>query len=252
MIEKKHLLKKVSSTLFVSAMIVLMFTTMSASAEGDYYDATNNTMYIGMFATGDIESSIRLQHSTLSEITTLIITDGSLSSMDVDWIRTNLVNLATFEVIEDGAFTENAIPLAMFRFHGNIVNVTFTTVTKVEHSAFEGCGALEYVNLSLVETIEYDSFSGCPSLSTIIAPNVKTIGSSAFLGSKLETIDFPELISVANGVFYQCYWLTNVSMPNVSSIGGSAFNGCNNLTDVYMPKVTTFGSGVFNGCSQLS
>ncbi|AFV24515.1 outer membrane adhesin like protein [Methanolobus psychrophilus R15] len=247
MIEKKHLLKKVSSTLFVSAMIVLMFTTMSASADGNYYDATNHTMNIVSFATGSLSASIESAHSTPSEINTLRITGGTLNPVDTLWIKSNLVNLGTFEVIEDGAFFANAVPSTMFEYNGNIVNVTFTTVTKVEYSAFMSCGALEYVNLPLVETIEFNSFSECISLSTIIAPNVKTIGSSAFLGSKLETIDFPELISVANGAFYHCNWLANVSMPNVSSIGGMAFNGCNNLTDVYMPNVTTIDSSAFSG-----
>jgi PGF-pre-PGF domain-containing protein/uncharacterized repeat protein (TIGR02543 family) len=251
MIIKKQLLKKVSSTLFVSAMIVLMFTSMSSSAEVNYYDETNHSMNIVSFDTGSLSVNVTAEHSTLADITTLRITNGTLNSVDVYWIRNNLVNLETFEVIEDGAFVGNAVPSMAFGSF-NFVNVTLTTVTTIGDSAFSDCSSLEYVNLPMVEIIGENSFGNCGKLSTIIAPNVTTIGNDAFWSSKLETIDMPELFYIGEGAFFRCYQLVSVNIPNVGSIGESAFGYCNNLTDVYMPNVISIGAQAFQECTGLT
>ena len=68
---------------------------------------------------------------------------------------------------------------------------------------------------------------------------------------KRSSVTLPDsLVSIANGVFYQCTALTNVTFGNhLATIGDSTFYNCYNLTQLIFPStVTNLGATCFQSC----
>ncbi|MDE6312427.1 MAG: leucine-rich repeat protein [Lachnospiraceae bacterium] len=155
------------------------------------------------------------------------------------------------------------------------------SVTRIGHSAFEGCSSLSSIKLpdsvteigsaafyycsslssiklpdSVTEIGNY-AFNGCSSLSSIEIPgSVTEIGNYAFNGcSSLSSIELPDSVtSIGERMFAGCSSLSSIKLPDsVTSIGDYAFNGCSSLSSIEIPgSVTSIGSYAFNGCSSLS
>ena len=112
----------------------------------------------------------------------------------------------------------------------------FTSLKKIEDSAFSGCSNLIIVTIpDSVTSIGKEAFYDCSDLQSVTIPDsVTTIGESAFEG---------------------CSSLTSASITipdSVTAIGESAFNGCSKLIIVTIPdSVTSIGEEAFYGCSSL-
>ena len=111
----------------------------------------------------------------------------------------------------------------------------FTSLEKIEDSAFYGCSSLRIVTIpDSVTEIGEEAFYGCSSLTSITIPDsVITIGDSAFNG---------------------CSSLTSVTIGNsVTTIGYCAFFGCSSLTSVTIPdSVTEIVDYAFAWCISLT
>ena len=116
-----------------------------------------------------------------------------------------------------------------------ILDLSDSTMTSIEASAFYGCSNL--IGLIMgdsVTSIGNYSFYNCGGITSVtIGKNVTSIGNSAFNG---------------------CSGLTSVNIPaGVTSIGDSVFNGCSKLTSVNIPAaVATIGDQVFSSCNALT
>ncbi len=119
-------------------------------------------------------------------------------------------------------------------------------VTRIESSAFRGCGGLKSVTIpSSVTSIDKKAFQACSGIKSFSVAHDNPIYSSA--NGLLLTKDGTELIAGVNGdvqipsgvtsigerAFYDCISLTSVTIPSdVASIGEYAFYGCISLTSV--------------------
>lgn len=112
----------------------------------------------------------------------------------------------------------------------------------LSYSLFWGCDSLSKVILpSDLKTIPSSLFYQCSSLREIEIPeSVTTIESSAFSWSGLESLRFPDGISVIpQGVLSLCHSLKEVTFPpNLKVIGQGAFSLCDSLQRVILADGT--------------
>ncbi len=245
---KTTLFQKISLT-FLASILLLFAMCIPATAANSY---SSGTMQIDTFTTGSLSTDITATHSTLIDITTLTIVDGTISSTDMYWIRDNLISLETFRVIENGRFTNDTLPdTALYtngidNGHGNITYLDLPTITAVSDNASMDCYNLEYLNIPNVTSVGTQGFYGCSNLSTIIAPNIETLNSSAFQNTNITILDWEKLTTIdGDSTFAGCNNLATVDLPNVTSVGQYMFADCDNLTSVNMPNAITVSYGAF-------
>ena len=90
----------------------------------------------------------------------------------------------------------------------------------------------------------------------IINGTVKTVSNSAsfirayaFYGcSKLTTANFPNCITIRDGVFDSCYTLRATHFENCEHIGNQAFRNCSALSNISFPACTYVGDEAFEYC----
>lgn len=90
----------------------------------------------------------------------------------------------------------------------------------------------------------------------IINGTVKTVSNSAsfirayaFYGcSKLTTANFPECITIRDGVFDSCYTLRATHFEKCEYIGNQAFRNCSALSSISFPACTYIGDEAFEEC----
>lgn len=121
---------------------------------------------------------------------------------------------------------------------------------------------LDFTDTDLIN-IPDECFRHC-GISSIVAPNVKSIGNYAFAECyRLSSVSIPAAISIGNYAFSGCDrtsgsnvvgWskLSTVDFPAVKSIGDYAFEDCDKLSSINFPVVTTIGKGAFDSCRGLS
>ncbi len=126
---------------------------------------------------------------------------------------------------------------------------------------FKDCINLQEVNiLGEKDFIESDyMFDGCISLQTINIPYALRIdGYCTFANCEnLININAPKLVSIYNGVFYNCSNLSSFNfnpMINISSFFNDetigAFENCSSLPNkIYLPNITEIGVNTFVGSS---
>jgi PGF-pre-PGF domain-containing protein len=245
---------RIGFRIIIGILIMAMLMPTSAVA-GPSNAFDSGTMTIEEFLTGSLEDGVTATHGTLSDITTLRITAGTLNNTDMVWIRTNLLNLDTFEVIESAAFESNRIPNNSFSYYGahaNIRVVNLTTITSVGYNSFMGCPSLESVSMPLAVTIEDSAFIGCPNLISVNLPEAVTIESTAFYEcTSLQNVSLPKANSFGSYVFWGCTSLTDINLPSLPTIGHRAFGGCTTLTSVNLPNATAVDEEAFIGCTAL-
>lgn len=112
----------------------------------------------------------------------------------------------------------------------------------MSYGIFDDCYSLTYARLpSDITEIPDGTFSGCSSLTDFEMPSgVTTIGHSAFEATALESIHFPDAVSVLDDeVCKSCKQLKEVKLPaNLTSIKRQAFYYCTNLERVILSDGT--------------
>lgn len=82
---------------------------------------------------------------------------------------------------------------------------------------------------------------------------ITKIGQYAFRGcTKVTSMSFPKVKSVASNGMYGCTKLTSVDLPVVTSIAGDALNNCSNLSSVNIPLIESLTSYSFRSCVALA
>lgn len=75
---------------------------------------------------------------------------------------------------------------------------------------------------------------------------ITEIGASAFYTTSLQTINFPNLMTVGKSAFENCTNATNANVGEITSIPEGLFEGCSKLTEITgLSNVTTVGVGAF-------
>ena len=103
--------------------------------------------------------------------------------------------------------------------------------TAIPEKAFEGNNNITSLDLTgtSVTTINESAFDNCTSLQTVTMGDVTTIGITAFVNCKnLHAVDMGVVKNIGENVFGACYNLTNIRFKNDTEgprVGGNAFLG---------------------------
>ena len=160
----------------------------------------------------------------------------------------------TIKTIEDNAF-ENLYSLRSVDMSNSLTSIGDSafrscslesinipgTVTSIGRSAFASCWHLTHMDLSntSISKIEEDTFWGCMNLESIDLPSsVTTIGRNAFAASRLKHIELPEgVTTIGYGAFSDCDSLKSVTLPeSLATIMGWAFGYCTALQEMFIPR----------------
>ncbi len=144
-------------------------------------------------------------------------------------------------------------------------------VTKINNTAFYGCGNLKSVTLpSSVTEFDISVFFDCDSLKEIKVSEENEVYKSLdkglytkdgktllmyterFCGTSFEISE--GVTSIGERAFYGCTALTSVSIPEgVESIGKRAFYNCIGLTSVTLPNsLKSIGDSAFYACTSIT
>ncbi|MBQ9138110.1 MAG: leucine-rich repeat protein [Alistipes sp.] len=147
------------------------------------------------------------------------------------------------------------------------------SIDTITETAFEGCSGEVHIFCNIndrafvgslftkvvmsdsVTSIGKESFMDCVELKDIILSNsLISLPYYAFQNTNIETIIIPEgIVSIDEGVFYQCAKLKYISLPeSVDILGPAAFADCSSLTEIKMPtNMVSIGSEAFLNCTSL-
>lgn len=144
-------------------------------------------------------------------------------------------------------------------FKGNTAIVSFdeliyfTSVTKLENGAFQGCTALRSIDLGNVSSLGSDAFNKSGLEAVISVGAVTYISSNSFLECRsLKAFPFPiSVTTVQYRAFYFCSAMGgDVYLPNATSFGVGAFAGTA-IESLIIPKATTITGSLCSSCPQL-
>ena len=126
------------------------------------------------------------------------------------------------------AFVLGASRLSYSSLDGVLFDKTQTTLIRFP---FGRLG--DYTIPDSVTRIEYSAFMGCGGLTSVTIPDsVTSIGRAAFIGCRsLTSVTIPDSVtSIGDRAFSGCSSLTSVTIPDsVTSVGASAFRDCESL-----------------------
>lgn len=200
------------------------------------------------------------------------------------------IDLTQLETVSEYAFfrctsiqsvyNEKMTRIEKFAFNGltSAVSVDFPNVEYVAHSGLGQLLNAEYIHLPNVKTLSTGSLNGAVLVESLDFPELTTIGVTSggggcfegthnlkefkapkltgtlptrtFVGSRLETVEFPNVTSLAEEAFYfSC--LKTIILPNVTTVGESAFSDCHYLEELYIPSATEISSSAFKNCKSL-
>ena len=106
-------------------------------------------------------------------------------------------------------------------------------------------------------SVQYGAFAYTESLNTVSFPEVVTIGSHAFANCYLlSSVYFPKCTTINPSAFQYCsslsFSLNSTTFPALRTIGAYAFRGCQHLTGVDLSQVTTVNAQTFSACSRIT
>ena len=191
---------------------------------------------------------------------------------DYSWCETVHVSLPnTVKTIEDGAF-KDVTDLKSIELGDSIITIGASafencwaledimfpgTVTSLGKRAFATCWHLSYLDLSgtSISKIEPQTFYACPILETIDLPSsLTTIEKYAFESARIKHITLPEgVTSIGYSAFNDCDSLISVSLPeSLTTIDGAAFWNCGKLDSLFIPRgVKSIAQCITAACSGL-
>ena len=131
--------------------------------------------------------------------------------------------------------------------------IYFTSVTKLDNGAFQGCTALQSIDLGNISSIGSNAFyqSGLVDVRSVGA--ITTTGSQAFQEcTSLAFFPFSTSItSVPYRSFYRCRSLVgDVYIPNATTIGNGSFSE-SAIRSLNAPKATIIEGAACSSCTQL-
>ena len=144
-------------------------------------------------------------------------------------------------------------------YYGNEVDLIVPEIIKgkkvkgIASSAFEDDFRIKTVVLPDSATkINSKAFKGCSALEFVCGNGVTEIGASAFELSSITSLYFPELKTIGNEAFSECFALQSIDIPDsVTHIGDGAF-WCRALQSIDIPNsVTHIGYEAFYRCEAL-
>ena len=113
--------------------------------------------------------------------------------------------------------------------------------------AIEDYPEIQNIYCRHIETNEFKN----STIESVYFPNVLTIGDYAFYGcGQLTSADFPNVININEQGFYGAK-LTSINFPNLKAVGKQSFSGVP-LTNVNLPDVTYIGESAFSNCHNLT
>ena len=212
--------------------------------------------------TSTVETTSSLEDSSSSEDTTIENSSSSFDFTDYD-IETSVEGIKIIEYF--GHEKEISLPEGVycigenaFKSNPRLKKVELpSTVTIIEHSAFDSCSKLEYVSLPTgLKSLGAYAFFGCYLLDNVeLNDNVEFIGEHAFSNCwNLSSINIPKKISsIEYGTFYECRNLKKIEIPgNVKKICSHSFEGCISLEEVYISDgLEIIELQTFNYCPAL-
>lgn len=168
-----------------------------------------------------------------------------------------------------------SMPASIRNYIPNVKNVTITSGSAIQASAFENCTTLLSATLpDFLVSIGNNAFYGCTNLNGLNIPsNVTSIGANAFYNcTSISTIVLPDSISSLDSTaFTGCSNIKSVSLSAIfislipktnlqevtitsgQSIPQRAFYNCAQLSKVALPEtISEIGNNAFYGCSKLS
>ena len=164
----------------------------------------------------------------------------------------------------DAVYTvpDGVVILRASAFTGNkmLTSVSLpASLTLIDTSAFNSCGALETVEFRNGGTellvIGRMAFANTALTSVDLPARVASLGDWAFNRTSLSSITFAEnskLVTLGDSVFGATK-LNAVTLPaGIVSIGELTFASCENLMTVTLPEgLKTLGAATFRGCTAL-
>lgn len=132
----------------------------------------------------------------------------------------------------------------------------FSTIIKLDTSAFNSQSYLTSVNLKNIKQLGSYNFYNCMSLTSLgdTSSIVSITGKYNFTNcTSLTSVDFPSLTgTLGDNSFEGCSSLQTVNMPNVTTIGAYAFRNCTSLTSISLDNVTQLNAYAFSGCASFT
>lgn len=168
---------------------------------------------------------------------------------------------AFFALTSDGVMTISGSG-KMWGYNGKTGGIEYTGSEKNDPTPWESKKSLikSVVIKGDIERIGARCFVGCTALATLDlsrAKSLRQIGASAFRSTAIQTVNFPNTMTLVDGFDY-CENLTSITMETnplagvTCEIEREAFRGCSKLSNVELSdNVTVVDNSAFSGCSAL-
>ncbi len=223
--------------------------TRANSTEEDMYDINTSGMITGYFGEEiDLVIPKKIRNKTVKGIANGAFKgNDKIRSVSLPSTATRILNEAFMDCKNLEAVTGSGITQVdkdAFK-NSSISKFPFDNLTKIGISAFQDCKNLTDVKLGKAVEIQASAFEGARGLTSLESEDLTLLGMSAFKESDIQTVDVPNVTSLASYVFQNCENLTSVIIPMVKTIAGSTFENCKNLKEVDIPLVESIGASAF-------
>lgn len=181
---------------------------------------------------------------------------GPLNSNDIETISNGMEQFTSMRISLDLSGATGLTEIPNFAFYPTNSTSPLSSIilpegiTSIGGSAFYGCKNLQSIILpTSVTSIDTYAFYDCYNLKSIDLPaNVSSIDMYAFFRSGITTIDLSNVKTIGGAVFFQCSALKNVILPDINSISERCFMNCYSLQSIDLSacsSVPTIGTDAF-------
>lgn len=132
-----------------------------------------------------------------------------------------------------------------FRNCTNLLEVDLPACLSILFAAFANCTAITDINLPLITDLPDQALLNTEVLATLNCPEIITMGADAMRGCGLSLVNFPDLVTIAQGGMADMENLNVVSFPNLTTLGEVALSFADNLAIISLPACTSVGIGAF-------
>ena len=158
----------------------------------------NSTCVLSSNEGKTIQERIDEQGVKYSDIKTLVVKTGTVSSEDCKFIKTEMTNLQNIRLEDSADFIGHTVPKGAFEGMVSLRSISSENTIEVGAKAFSLCKNLETVSLPAVKTLQVQAFA-------------QAKGSN---DSKLREVRLPNLQKLNPRAFYYCIALENLYLDN--------------------------------------